>query len=243
MSNRRMKDKNRRARLSLQNRDLVRNQLNLVIDNMGIKKEEADVTEEEDPLKFFSQQQRKKEKEEEAKKYLQKIDEEDDPLKFFENKEAEEGEKEQDPLKFLKNEENPDDPKVLGNLALHDEKKLAEAIKNNDIPEEIVINKESKESANPHDKQKKMEKRLNTAMRFSQRKDVVRKLNDKLLDRLKNTKNVGNTEAALKATDNNSKTDNTILGAENQIDPTKNNQPVKQTKEVDLKSFMEKKPK
>lgn len=238
-----MKDKNRRARLSLQNRDLVRNQLNLVIDNMGIKKEEADVTQEEDPLKFFSQQQRKKEKEEEAKKYLQKIDEEDDPLKFFENKEAEEGEKEQDPLKFLKNEENPDDPKVLGNLALHDEKKLAEAIKNNDIPEEIVINKESKESANPHDKQKKMEKRLNTAMRFSQRKDAVRKLNDKLLDRLKNTKSVGNTEAALKATDNNSKTDNTILGAENQIDPTKNNQPVKQTKEVDLKSFMEKKPK
>ena len=238
-----MKDKNRRARLSLQNRDLVRNQLNLVIDNMGIKKEEDDVTQEEDPLKFFSQQQRKKEKEEEAKKYLQKIDEEDDPLKFFENKEAEEGEKEQDPLKFLKNEENPGDPKVLGNLALHDEKKLAEAIKNNDIPEEIVINKESKESANPHDKQKKMEKRLNTAMRFSQRKDAVRKLNDKLLDRLKNTKNVGNTEAALKATDNNSKTDNTILGAENQIDPTKNNQPVKQTKEVDLKSFMEKKPK
>ncbi len=239
MNNRRMKDKNRRARLSLQNRDLVRNQLNIAIENF--KKDEAEVTEEEDPLKFFSQQQRKKEKEEEAKKYLQKIDEEDDPLKFFENKTEEA--KEQDPLKYLKEENvnNPDDPKVLGNLALHDEKKLEEALKNNDIPEEIIIKKENSESINASEKQKKMEKRLNTAMRFSQRKIAAIKFNARLLGRIKN-KNVANIEGSLKAENVNSKVD-TILGAESQVDPTKNKQPIKQTKEVDLKNFMEKKPK
>ena len=239
MNNRRMKDKNRRARLSLQNRDLVRNQLNIAIENF--KKDEAEVTEEEDPLKFFSQQQRKKEKEEEAKKYLQKIDEEDDPLKFFENKTEEA--KEQDPLKYLKEENvnNPDDPKVLGNLALHDEKKLEEALKNNDIPEEIIIKKENSESINASEKQKKMEKRLYTAMRFSQRKIAAIKFNARLLGRIKN-KNVANIEGSLKAENENSKAD-TILGAESQVDPTKNKQPIKQTKEVDLKNFMEKKPK
>ena len=96
--NNRKRDKNRRARLSLQNKDLVRNQLDLVIQNMGLKAEEPEVTEEEDPLKFFSQQQRKKEKEEEAKKYLHPIAEEDDPLKYFDKKE--ESEIEQDPLKL-----------------------------------------------------------------------------------------------------------------------------------------------
>ena len=239
MNNRRMKDKNRRARLSLQNRDLVRNQLNIAIENF--KKDEAEVTEEEDPLKFFSQQQRKKEKEEEAKKYLQKIDEEDDPLKFFEN--ITEEAKEQDPLKYLKEENvnNPDDPKVLGNLALHDEKKLEEALKNNDIPEEIIIKKENSESINASEKQKKMEKRLYTAMRFSQRKIAAIKFNARLLGRIKN-KNVANIEGSLKAENENSKAD-TILGAESQVDPTKNKQPIKQTKEVDLKNFMEKKPK
>ncbi len=234
-----MKDNNRRARLSLQNRELVRNQLNRAIEIF--KKDEAEVTEEEDPLKFFSQQQRKKEKEEEAKKYLQKIDEEDDPLKFFENKTEEA--KEQDPLKYLKEENvnNPDDPKVLGNLALHDEKKLEEALKNNDIPEEIIIKKENSESINASEKQKKMEKRLNTAMRFSQRKIAAIKFNARLLGRIKN-KNVANIEGSLKAENENSKAD-TILGAESQVDPTKNKQPIKQTKEVDLKNFMEKKPK
>ena len=240
MNNRRMKDKNRRARLSLQNRDLVRNQLNIAIENF--KKDEAEVTEEEDPLKFFSQQQRKKEKEEEAQKYLHKIDEEEDPLKFFENKAEEE--KEQDPLKFIKEEnpDNPDTPKVLGNLALHDEKKLEEALKNNDIPEEIVINKKKEENISQNEKQKKMERRLNTAMRFSQRKSAAIKLNNKLLERIKNTKNTPMAEDSLKKADENSKTDS-LLGADSQVDPTKNNQPIKQAKEVDLKSFMEKKPK
>ena len=142
-----IRDKQRRQRLSLQNQNLVRNQLNLVIEKVK-KEEEEEVTKEEDPLKFFSQQLRKKEKEQERQKYLKTIKEEDDPLKYFENNE-EKGKEELDPLKFVKeNEElNPDnEPKVLGNLALHDEKKLAEAIKNNDIPEEIVINKPEKNS-------------------------------------------------------------------------------------------------
>ena len=153
--NNRKRDKNRRARLSLQNKDLVRNQLNIVMENMGIKQEE-EVTEEEDPLKFFSQQQRKKEKEEERKKYLLPIEEEDDPLKFFDKKDNEE--KELDPLKFLKNENQEEGPKVLGNMALHDEEKLAEAIKKNDIPEEIIITK-NEERSSIKDKEKKMEKK------------------------------------------------------------------------------------
>ena len=156
MSNRR-RDKNKRARLSLQNRDLVRNQLNLVIENMGLKQEEPEVTEEEDPLKFFSQQQRKKEKEEEAKKYIHPISEEEDPLKFFDKNDKEE--KEEDPLKFLKKEENVEDgSKILENLAAHDEKKLAEAIENNDIPEEINVQKKIMNVVLPKKKKKKWQK-------------------------------------------------------------------------------------
>ena len=141
MNNKR-RDKQKRQRLSLQNQNLVRNQLNLVIENLK-KEEEQEVTKEEDPLKYFSQQLRKQEKEKEREKYLKTIKEEEDPLKFFENNENKE-EKELDPLKFVKKNEElneTDEPKVLGNLALHDEEKLAEAIKNNDIPEEIIINK------------------------------------------------------------------------------------------------------
>ena len=85
MRNRSMKEKNRRTRLSLQNRDLARNQLNIAIDK--VKKDKTDATKEEDPFKSFSQKQRKKEKEEEEKKYLQKIAEEDGYLKYFEYKE------------------------------------------------------------------------------------------------------------------------------------------------------------
>ena len=114
-------------------------------------------------------------------------------------------------------------------------------MKNNDIPEEIIINKKEKES-NPQDKQKKMEKRLNTAMRFSQRKAAQIKLNNRLLDRMKGNKNIANAEDSLKATDGSSKKDNNLLGADNQVDPTKKNQPVQQ-KNVDLKKFMENKPK
>ena len=232
--NNRKRDKNRRARLSLQNKDLVRNQLDLVIQNMGLKAEEPEVTEEEDPLKFFSQQQRKKEKEEEAKKYLHPIAEEDDPLKYFDKKE--ESEIEQDPLKFLKKNENPDENKVLGNLALHDEKKLAEDIKNNNIPEEIIINKKDDEETSSENKQKRMEKKLKTAMRLSQRVNLVRKINEKLLGRIKNIKKVANAQDNIKKSETSN--GNTLLSAEEQIDPTKNNQVATEKKEVDLKNFM-----
>ena len=232
--NNRKRDKNRRARLSLQNKDLVRNQLDLVIQNMGLKAEEPEVTEEEDPLKFFSQQQRKKEKEEEAKKYLHPIAEEDDPLKYFDKKE--ESEIEQDPLKFLKKNENPDENKVLGNLALHDEKKLAEDIKNNNIPEEIIINKKDDEETSSENKQKRMEKKLKTAMRLSQRVNLVRKINEKLLGRIKNIKKVANAQDNINKSETSN--GNTLLSAEEQIDPTKNNQVATEKKEVDLKNFM-----
>ena len=233
--NNRKRDKNRRARLSLQNKDLVRNQLNIVMENMGIKQEE-EVTEEEDPLKFFSQQQRKKEKEEERKKYLLPIEEEDDPLKFFDKKDNEE--KELDPLKFLKNENQEEGPKVLGNMALHDEEKLAEAIKKNDIPEEIIIITKNEERSSIKDKEKKMEKKLKTALRLSQRAGIIKRFNEKLLNRVKNTKNVANAEDAIKKPSESEPTGNMLLAADQQIDPDKNEQEVKQAKEVDLKNFM-----
>ena len=233
--NNRKRDKNRRARLSLQNKDLVRNQLNIVMENMGIKQEE-EVTEEEDPLKFFSQQQRKKEKEEERKKYLLPIEEEDDPLKFFDKKDNEE--KELDPLKFLKNENQEEGPKVLGNMALHDEEKLAEAIKKNDIPEEIIITK-NEERSSIKDKEKKMEKKLKTALRLSQRAGIIKRFNEKLLNRVKNYKNVANAEDAIKKPSESEPTGNMLLAADQQIDPDKNEQEVKQAKEVDLKNFMQ----
>ena len=56
-----LRDKQKRQRLSLQNRDLVRNQLNFVIDK--IKEEDKEVTEEEDYLGNFR-------KEKEKEKYL-----------------------------------------------------------------------------------------------------------------------------------------------------------------------------
>ncbi len=237
MNNRR-RDKYKRQRLSLQNRDLVRNQLNLVMENMGIKPEdEPEVTEEEDPLKFFSQQERKRKKEEEAKKYLLPITEEEDPLKFFEQQKETE-EKEQDPLKFVKksDEEKPADQKVLGNLALHDEKKLAEAIKNNDIPEEIVIKKkEHSNSQEKKNKEQKMVKRMKTALRFSQREALVTRAKDKLLKRLQESSNAKAENVVKPIT--NEPSGNTLLGAEEQINPTTQTT-TKQTKEIDLKSFM-----
>ena len=236
MSNK-IRDKQKRQRLSLQNQNLVRNQLNLVIENIK-KEEEAEVTKEEDPLKYFSQQLRKKEKEKERLKYLKTIKEEDDPLKYFENNENTEKE-ELDPLKFVKENEalsDNDEPKVLGNLALHDEEKLTDAIKNNDIPEEIIINKQ--ENENEGDKQKKLQKRMKTALRLSNHRGLVKRLNDKLLERVKNVKKVNDGEAA-KITEETKDTGNTLLGADAQINPA-NAQGAKQTKQIDLSAFMKK---
>ena len=236
MNNKR-RDKQKRQRLSLQNQNLVRNQLNLLVEKYK-KEEEAEVTQEEDPLKFFSQQLKKKKKEEERQKYLKEIKEEDDPLKFFEHNENKE-ETELDPLNFVKKSEElneTDEPKVLGNLALHDEEKLAEAIKNNDIPEEIIVKK--KENQNEGDKQKKMQKRMKTALRLSSIGGLSRRLNDKLLQRVKNVNKVNEGDAA-KITEETRDTGNTLLGDDAQINPA-NAQGVKQTKQVDLSAFMKK---
>ena len=235
--NNKKRDKQKRQRLSLQNQNLVRNQLNLLVEKYK-KEEEEEVTQEEDPLKFFSQQLRKKKKEEERQKYLKEIKEEDDPLKFFEHNENKE-ETELDPLKFVKKSEElneTDEPKVLGNLALHDEEKLAEAIKNNDIPEEIIVKK--KENQNEGDKQKKMQKRMKTALRLSSIGGLSRRLNDKLLQRVKNVNKVNDGDAA-KITEETRDTGNTLLGDDAQINPA-NAQGVKQTKQVDLSAFMKK---
>ena len=239
MSNK-IRDKQKRQRLSLQNQNLVRNQLNLVIENIK-KEEEAEVTKEEDPLKYFSQQLRKKEKEKERLKYLKTIKEEDDPLKYFENNENTEKE-ELDPLKFVKENEalsDNDEPKVLGNLALHDEEKLTEAIKNNDIPEEIIINKKEEKENAVEEKQKKMHKRMKTALKLSSEGGLSKRLNDKLLQRLKNAINTVNDGEASKITESKKDTGNTLLGAEAQVNPD-SAQGAKQTKQIDLSAFMKK---
>ena len=139
------KQKNLRKRLSLQNKNLKNNKLDEMAENMGLDKveEEKEVTDEIDHLKIFSEEQRKKEKEEEAKKYLKPILEEDDPLKYFEKNKAKEAEDE-DPLNFMKKKEelmSDSLPKMLGIISDFNENTLAEKIKNNDIPEEINIEK------------------------------------------------------------------------------------------------------
>ena len=255
--NNRKRDKQRRQRLSLQNRDLVRNQLNLVIENIKQEEEEREVTKEEDPLKYFSQQLRKKEKEEERKrkeeerkKYLHPIKEEEDPLKFFEHNTENKVETELDPLKYVKKSQeiNADinqKPKVLGELALHDEEKLAEklaeAIKNNDIPEEIIVNKHEDERSNSEEKKKRFKTKLVTALRLSSQRGLRKRLNDQLLlQRVKGDNNVANAEDAIKQSEKGNDGGNTLLGADAQVNPTDNTQTIKETKQVDLKSYMEK---
>ena len=231
-----IRDKKKRLRLSIQNQNLARKQLDLAVENYK-KEEEQEATKEEDPLKLFSQQLRTKEEEEEKKKYLKPIKEEEDPLNFFDLKEVEEVEL--DPLKFVKKNEElneTEEPKVLGNLALHDEEKLAEAIKNNDIPEEIIIKK--KEKINEDDKKQKMNNRLKTSLRLSSHEGLTKRLNDKLLQRVKNAKKINDGESD-KITNETKDSANTLLGTEAQINPA-NAQDPKQTKQVDLSAFMKK---
>ena len=182
------RDRKKRARLSLQNRDLLRNQLNLKADKEQKEEEEREVTEEEYPLKFFSQQQRKKKKEEEKKKYLFSIAEEDDPLQFVGKDEGA-----QDPLNFLeiKEEEEEEEgerkPKVLGNLALHDEEKLTKAIKDLELTEEVDQYRSDEEVESPLELKKKMQKmvkRMNTALRVRQRIAIENRTKEKLLERM-----------------------------------------------------------
>ena len=232
------RDKEKRKRMSLQNQDLLRNNLNLVIENN--KKEEEEVTQEEDPLKFFSQQEKKKKKEEEAKKYLLPITEEEDPLKFFDQQNK--TEEAQDPLKFLKNEQVGQGENIL-NLEKHDEEKLAEAIKNNELPEEVVVKKKEREDKEPHEekaKAQKLVKRMKTAQRLSLKGFYKERDIDEVLKRVQNAKNTGNAQDAIDNMKEKAAAGNTLLGSEEQVDPAKNPQATT-TKQVDLKNFMQKK--
>jgi hypothetical protein len=233
-----LRDKEKRKRMSLQNQDLLRNNLNLVLENN--KKEEEEVTQEEDPLKFFSQQEKKKKKEEEAKKYLLPITEEEDPLKFFDQQNK--TEEAQDPLKFLKNEQVGQGENIL-NLEKHDEEKLAEAIKNNELPEEVVVKKKEREDKEPHEekaKAQKLVKRMKTAQRLSLKGFYKERDIDEVLKRVQNSKNTGNAQDAIDNMKEKAAGGNTLLGSEEQVDPAKNPQATT-TKQVDLKNFMQKK--
>ena len=233
-----LRDKEKRKRMSLQNQDLLRNNLNLEIENN--KKEEEEVTQEEDPLKFFSQQEKKKKKEEEAKKYLLPITEEEDPLKFFDQQNK--TEEAQDPLKFLKNEQVGQGENIL-NLEKHDEEKLAEAIKNNELPEEVVVKKKEREDKEPHEekaKAQKLVKRMKTAQRLSLKGFYKERDIDEVLKRVQNSKNTGNAQDAIDNMKEKAAAGNTLLGSEEQVDPAKNPQATT-TKQVDLKNFMQKK--
>jgi hypothetical protein len=233
------RDKEKRKRMSLQNQDIMRNNLNLVVENSK-KEEEKEVTEEEDPLKFFSQQERKKKKEEEAKKYLLPITEEEDPLKFFDQQNK--TEEAQDPLKFLKNEQVGQGENIL-NLEKHDEEKLAEAIKNNELPEEVVVKKKEREDKEPHEekaKAQKLVKRMKTAQRLSLKGFYKERDIDEVLKRVQNSKNTGNAQDAIDNMKEKAAGGNTLLGSEEQVDPAKNPQATT-TKQVDLKNFMQKK--
>ena len=231
-----IREKEKRKRMSLQNQDLLRNNLNLVIEN-NKKEEEKEVTEEEDPLKFFNQQERKK-------KYLLPISEEEDPLKFFDQQNK--TEEAQDPLKFLKNEQvevEVDQGENILNLEKHDEEKLAEAIKNNELPEIVVVNKKENEAKEPHAekaKAQKMARRMKTAQRLSLKGFYKERDIDEVLKRVQNAKNTGNAQDAIDNMKEKAAGGNTLLGSEEQVDPAKNPQTTT-TKQVDLKNFMQKK--
>jgi hypothetical protein len=64
---------------------------------------------------------------------------------------------------------------------------MAEAIRNEDIPDIIVLNKKKKET--PQEKEK--------VFRLSQKMNIVKIFNEKLLNRVKNMKNVANAEDAI----------------------------------------------
>ena len=81
-------------------------------------------------------------------------------------------------------------------------KKLAETIKNNQLPEEIVVNKKENETKGPHSqkaKEQKMAKRMKTAVRLSLKgfyQDQERDL-EEVLRREQNSKNTGNAQEAI----------------------------------------------
>ena len=244
------KQKNLRKRLSLQNQNLKSNKLDEIAEKGESDKveEEKEFTDEVDHLKIFSEQQKKKKKEEEAKKYLKPILEEDDPLKYFEKNKAKEAEDE-DPLNFMKKKEelmSDSLPKMLGIISEFNENELAEKIKNNDIPEEIHIEKKQEnQKYSMEERKKKMEKRYKTSLRLTQRKGFEARAKDKLMQRLQNYKNSINAGDTIKNTEKltetkNNGNSNTLLSAEEQVSNKTNNNTVVTKKDVDLRDFMKK---
>ena len=244
------KQKNLRKRLSLQNQNLKSNKLDEITGKGETDKveEEKESTDEVDHLKIFSEQQRKKKKDEEAKKYLKPILEEDDPLKYFEKNKAKEAEDE-DPLNFMKKKEelmSDSLPKMLGIISEFNENDLAEKIKNNDIPEEIHIEKKQEnQKYSMEERKKKMEKRYKTSLRLTQRKGFEARAKDKLMQRLQNYKNSINAGDTIKNTEKLTETkknsnSNTLLSAEEQVSNKTSNNTVVTKKDIDLSDFMKK---
>ena len=244
------KQKNLRKRLSLQNQNLKSNKLDEITGKGESDKveEEKESTDEVDHLKIFSEQQRKKKKDEEAKKYLKPILEEDDPLKYFEKNKAKEAEDE-DPLNFMKKKEelmSDSLPKMLGIISEFNENDLAEKIKNNDIPEEINIEKKQEnQKYSMEERKKKMEKRYKTSLRLTQRKGFEARAKDKLMQRLQNYKNSINAGDTIKNTEKLTETkknsnSNTLLSAEEQVSNKTSNNTVVTKKDIDLSDFMKK---
>ena len=244
------KQKNLRKRLSLQNQNLKSNKLDEITGKGESDKveEEKESTDEVDHLKIFSEQQRKKKKDEEAKKYLKPILEEDDPLKYFEKNKAKEAEDE-DPLNFMKKKEelmSDSLPKMLGIISEFNENDLAEKIKNNDIPEEIHIEKKQEnQKYSMEERKKKMEKRYKTSLRLTQRKGFEARAKDKLMQRLQNYKNSINAGDTIKNTEKLTETkknsnSNTLLSAEEQVSNKTSNNTVVTKKDIDLSDFMKK---
>ena len=244
------KQKNLRKRLSLQNQNLKSNKLDEITGKGETDKveEEKESIDEVDHLKIFSEQQRKKKKDEEAKKYLKPILEEDDPLKYFEKNKAKEAEDE-DPLNFMKKKEelmSDSLPKMLGIISEFNENDLAEKIKNNDIPEEIHIEKKQEnQKYSMEERKKKMEKRYKTSLRLTQRKGFEARAKDKLMQRLQNYKNSINAGDTIKNTEKLTETkknsnSNILLSAEEQVSNKTSNNTVVTKKDIDLSDFMKK---
>ena len=244
------KQKNLRKRLSLQNQNLKSNKLDEITGKGESDKveEEKESIDEVDHLKIFAEQQRKKKKDEEAKKYLKPILEEDDPLKYFEKNKAKEAEDE-DPLNFMKKKEelmSDSLPKMLGIISEFNENDLAEKIKNNDIPEEIHIEKKQEnQKYSMEERKKKMEKRYKTSLRLTQRKGFEARAKDKLMQRLQNYKNSINAGDTIKNTEKLTETkknsnSNTLLSAEEQVSNKTSNNTVVTKKDIDLSDFMKK---
>ena len=217
----------KRKRFSLQNKNLVKSQLNKIEE----EKDEKEKTNEEE-----KNEQNNNPK---INKYLNPIEEEVDPLKYFdENNKEETG---QDPLKFLKR--NYDlfyKDEILGHLALEDEDKMKKAIMDGDLPEELEINRDVVKRDN-EEKKRKIVQRGNTSLILSQRRALMGKAKENILKRMQNTNKIADANEAIKMSEEKSKKkgDN-LLGDEAQVEPTKNVGSIKKTKEIDLKSFMEK---